>query len=79
MADQQLVARIKRRSKYWGQTEPHQWFDVRVVEDAGYSLRGNSNNYRSDDVILGVRLAIGFIVDLASGRTNRRRKPDRHG
>jgi hypothetical protein len=30
---QQLVARIKRRSKYWGQTAPDQWFDVRVVED----------------------------------------------
>ena len=29
---QQLVARIKRRSKYWGQTAPNQWFDVHVVE-----------------------------------------------
>lgn len=77
--DQQLVARIKRRSKYWDQTEPHQWFDVRVVEDAGYRLRGNNNNYRLDDVILGVRLANGVIVDLANGKTNRRRKPDWHG
>jgi hypothetical protein len=33
MMDQQLVARIKRRSKYRGQTAPNQWFDVRVVED----------------------------------------------
>ena len=77
MMDQQLVARIKRRSKYWGQTAPHQWFDVRVVEDAGYRLRGN-NNYRLDDVILGVRLASGFIVDLANGKTSRGEKPDRH-
>lgn len=79
MMDQQLVARIKRRSKYWGQTEPHQWFDVRVVEDAGYRLRGNSNNYRLDDVVLGVRLASGVIVDLANGKTNRRRTSGRHG
>ncbi len=77
--DQQLVARIKRRSKYWGQTEPHQWFEVRVVEDAGYRLRGNSNNYRLDDVVLGVRLANGFIVDLANGEMKRGRKPDRQG
>jgi hypothetical protein len=74
-----LVARIKRRSKYWGQTAPHRWFDVRVVEDAGYHLRGNSNNYRLDDVVLGVRLASGFIVDLANGKTCRGGKPDRHG
>ncbi len=40
--DQQLVARIKRRSKYWGQTAPNQWFDVRVVEDKSYRLRGNT-------------------------------------
>lgn len=79
MMDQQLVARIKRRSKYWGQTEPHQWFDVRVVEDAGYSLRGNNNNYRLGDVMFGVRLAGGAIVDLVNGKTSRRRTLDRHG
>lgn len=79
MMDQQLVARIKRRSKYWGQTAPHQWFDVRVVEEAGYRLRGNKNNYRLDDVVLGVRLANGVIVDLANGKTNRGRTPVRHG
>lgn len=78
MMDQQLVARIKRRSKYWGQTAPHQWFDVRVVEDTGYRLRGN-NNYRLDDVVFGVRLANGFVVDLANGKTSRGGKPDRHG
>ena len=75
--DQQLVARIKRRSKYWGQTTPNQWFDVRVVEDTYYRLRGNNNNYRLDDVIIGVRLANGFIVDLVNGKISRGRKPDR--
>lgn len=79
MMDQQLVARIKRRSKYWGQTAPHRWFDVCVVEDAGYRLRGNNNNYRLDDVAFGVRLASGFIVDLTNGKTSRGEKPDRHG
>ena len=74
--DQQLVARIKRRSKYWGQTAPNRWFDVRVVEDTGYHLRGNNNNYRLDDVIIGVRLANGCIVDLTNGKTSRGRKPD---
>ena len=69
MMDQQLVACIKRRSKYWGQTAPNQWFDVRVVEDTGYCLRGNSNNYRLDDVIIGVRLPNGC-VDLANGKTS---------
>ena len=69
--DQQLVARIKRRSKYWGQTAPNQWFDVRVVEDTYYCLRGNNNSYRLDDVIIGVRLANGCIVDLANGKTSR--------
>lgn len=63
----QLVARIKRSSKYWGQTAPNQWFDVRVVEDNYYQLRGNSNNYRLCDVVCGVRLESGAIVDLAKG------------
>lgn len=39
---QQLVARIKRSSKYYGQTEPGSWFDVRVVADTYYHLRGNN-------------------------------------
>lgn len=76
---QQLVARIKRRSKYWGQTAPHEWFDIRVVDDAGYRLRGNSNNYRLGDVVIGVRLADGSVVDLANGKTTRGRTSDSHG
>jgi hypothetical protein len=66
---QQLVARIKRSSKYWGQTQPNHWFEVRVVEDRFYHLRGNNNNYRLRDVALGVRLASGVIVELATGKT----------
>ena len=65
---QQLVARIKRSSKYWGQTAPNRWFDVRVVADTYYHLRGNANNYRLSDVALGARLDDGRIVDLTSGR-----------
>lgn len=69
MSDQQLVARIKRGSKYFGQTAPNRWFDVRVVDDAAYRLRGNDNNYRLADVALGVRLGDGTVVDLATGKT----------
>lgn len=65
---QQLVARIKRTSKYYGQTAPNQWFDVRVVDDRSYHLRGNNNNYRLGDVTLGMRLASGAVVDLGNGK-----------
>jgi hypothetical protein len=66
---QQLVARIKRSSKYYGQTEPGAWFDVRVVADTHYHLRGNNNNYRLSDVALGMRLDDGIVVDLVNGKT----------
>jgi hypothetical protein len=68
MSELQLVARIKRSSKYWGQTAPNHWFDVRVVENDYYQLRGNSHNYRLCDVICGIRLASGTIVDLSNGK-----------
>lgn len=64
MQDQQIVARIKRTSKYAYQAPKGDWFDVRVVPDMGYGLRGNSNNYRFSDVIFGVRLESGEIVEL---------------
>jgi hypothetical protein len=70
MNGQKLVARIKRSSKYWGQTEPNKWFDVRVVADTFYQLRGNHNNYRLSDVVLGMRLDDGTIVDLSNGKTS---------
>lgn len=69
MSDQQLVARIKRSSKYWGQTAPNYWFDVLVVADNYYQLRGNSNNYRFSDVAMGMRFADGSVVDFTNGKT----------
>ena len=71
MSDQQLVARIKRSSKYWGQTPPNQWFDVRLVHDNYYQLRGNNNNYRICDVVMGARFADGTVIDLTNGKTTR--------
>lgn len=65
---QQLVAKIKRSSKYHGQTEPGAWFDVRVVDDRSYRLRGNNNCYRISDVALGVRLDGGEVAELKDGR-----------
>lgn len=67
MNGQQLVARIKRSSKYWGQTAPNEWFDVRVVTDNYYQLRGNQNNYRFSDVVMGVRID-GVIMDFKTGK-----------
>jgi hypothetical protein len=64
---QQLVARLKRTSKYYGQTTPGAWFDVRVVNDPSYRLRGNDNNYRLSDVVLGMRLD-GGIINLTNGK-----------
>ena len=61
---QQLVARIKRNSKYYGQTAAGAWFDVRVVPDMGYGLHGNNNNYRFGDVVFGIRLDDGAVVEL---------------
>lgn len=68
MADQHLVCRIKRTSRYFGQTEPNQWFEARVVADRFYHLRGNSNNYRLSDVALGMRLEDGSVIDLTTGK-----------
>lgn len=64
VARQQLVARIKKTSKYASQAPRGGWFDVRVVRDAGYGLRGNNNNYRFRDVVFGVRLEDGTIIEL---------------
>jgi len=61
---QQLVARIKRSSKYAYQAPKGGWFDVRVVPDMGYGLRGNNNNYRFGDVVFGIRLDDGTVVEL---------------
>lgn len=68
MTDHTLVARIKRSSKYWGQTAPNAWFEVRLVGDNYYQLRGNINNYRISDVAMGARFADGTIIDLGNGK-----------
>lgn len=52
---QRLMAQIKRRSKYWGQTPPGYWFEIRIANDP-YPIRGNNNQYRISDVALGVRM-----------------------
>ncbi|MDT3687905.1 MAG: hypothetical protein RO009_23000 [Pseudorhodoplanes sp.] len=68
MNSQQLVARIKRSSKYAYQAPPGGWFDVRIVPDFGYGLQGNNNRYRFGDVTFGVRLESGEIVELKDRR-----------
>lgn len=61
---QQLVARIKRSSKYYSQSPAGQWFDARIVNDRSYPVRGNNNNYRTSDLVFGVRLDDGTVVEL---------------
>jgi len=68
---QQLVARIKRSSKYAYQAPKGGWFDVCVVPDMGYGLRGNNNNYRFCDVVFGIRLEDGTVVELTPKRRRR--------
>lgn len=68
MSDQQLVASIKRSSEYWGQTPTKRWFDVDIAGDDFYRVRGNNNRYRVRDVVFGIRLTDGSIVDLTSGK-----------
>jgi hypothetical protein len=63
---QQLMARIKRSSKYYGQTPAGQWFEARVVRDS-YAINGNDNHYRLEDVALGVRIEDGSVIDLSKG------------
>lgn len=64
MTNQQLVARIKRSSKYYGQTAAGDWFEVRAVADRSCPWRGNENNYRTSDLAFGVCLEDGTVVEL---------------
>jgi hypothetical protein len=62
---QQLVARIKKSSKYHYQAPPAQWFDVRIESDRlSYSIIGNNNQYRAIDLAFGVRIDTDKIVEL---------------
>lgn len=78
MGDQQLVARIKRSSEYWGQTPKNRWFDVEIAGDDFYRVRGNNNRYRVCDVRFGIHLTDGNILDLTSGKTSQGDSP-KHG
>lgn len=68
MAGQQLVARIKRSSKYHHQAPSGEWFDVRI--NRRYPVvAGNNNAYEISDVAFGVRLDDGSVLDLTTGKT----------
>jgi hypothetical protein len=66
---QQLVARIKRSSKYWGQTAPNAWFPVRVSGNSGYCFRGNEDQYRLCDIALGIVKDDGKILDFSKTKS----------
>jgi hypothetical protein len=60
---QQLVARIKRTSKYAYQAPEGDWFAVRV--NRRYPVvSGNNNAYELRDVVFGVRQDDGTVVEL---------------
>ena len=60
---QQLVARIKRGSRYAHQAPPEGWFDVRLNRRY-LVVSGNNNAYELSDVAFGVRLADGTVMEL---------------
>lgn len=64
---QQLVARIKRSSKYAYQAPEGGWFKVRLSHRYPV-VSGNNNAYELSDVVFGVRLDDGTVVDLAGGK-----------
>jgi hypothetical protein len=60
---QQLVARIKRSSKYAHQAPPGNWFDVHI--NRRYPVvSGNHNAYAMSDVVFGIRLDDGTVMEL---------------
>jgi hypothetical protein len=59
---QQLVARIKRTSKYFHQRPDGEWFDVRL--NRRYPVvSGNNNAYELRDIVLAVRLDDGSVME----------------
>lgn len=61
---QQLVARIKRGSKYAHQAPEGGWFDVRKINRGYPQVVGNNNAYDRSDVTFGIRLDDGTVVEL---------------
>jgi len=53
---QQIYAKLKKSSKYYGQTEPGERFAVHIAHqgELEYVVQGNNNNYRLADVNLFV-------------------------
>ncbi|WP_414440487.1 hypothetical protein [Burkholderia sp. 22PA0106] len=53
---QQIYAKIKRNSKYYGQSKPGERFPVHIQHQGGweYVVYGNNNTYRLADVNLFV-------------------------
>lgn len=62
---QQLVARIKRTSKYAYQAPEGNWFAVRLSRRYPV-VSGNNNAYELSDVVFGVRLNDGSVMELKS-------------
>ena len=60
---QQLVARIKRTSKYAYQAPEGDWFAVRISNHYPV-VSGNRNAYELRDVVFGVRLDDGSVMEL---------------
>ena len=64
---QQLVARIRKTSKYAEQGPNGGWFDVEIDNVRGsYEVLGNRNYYRRSDVTFGVRRPDGTIYELSN-------------
>lgn len=62
---QQLVARIKRSSKYYYQRPNGDWFNVKL--NRRYPVvSGNNNAYELRDVAFGVRLDDGSVMEIKS-------------
>lgn len=60
---QQLVARIKRTSKYYHQRPEADWFAVRLSRRYPV-VSGNNNAYELRDVVFGVRLDDGTVLEI---------------
>lgn len=65
---QQLVARIKRSSKYSHQAPSEGWFAAEIIDaQFDHVVYGNDNCYRFADVSLGVVVG-GAVIELAGGK-----------
>ncbi len=55
MTQKQFVARIKKTSEYYGQTELGEWFAIEIeYRYDNFCIVGNQNVYRFRDVDIGV-------------------------